>query len=221
MAKPKTPIYLLPDVPPSPPPSLLPRWAVAVIGSTLVLTIVGLVAMIVHLRYSGRHAEGGPEADAREPDRRPDTADRNGKPSGEADPGGSARKRPRPTEPVLTLVGGLMTAHLYQSYLNIGLIADGVAKDVYKVEEGKELLETVTRMMDTVERQLAQLPEAELQPEERRHLEKARRVLSLLRSQGKELKAYWDTGEEEYIKRFQKIRKDVQQELDRLTSEPD
>jgi hypothetical protein len=201
MAKPKTPIYLLPDAAPSPPPSLLPRWAVAVVGATLALTLVALVAMIVLLKTPDRRAEAG---------------DKNGK------NGGEEAKPARPTtEPVLTLVGGLMTAHLYQSYLNIGLIADGVAKDVYKVEEGKELLETVTRMMDTVERQLAQLPEAELQSEERRHLEKARRVLSLLRSQGKELKAYWDTGEEEYIKRFQKIRKDVQQELDRLSSEPD
>src|SRR5262249_9224442 len=110
-------------------------------------------------------------------------------------------------------------AHLYQTYLNVGLIADAVAKEVYKVEDGKELLETVTKMMDTVERQLAQLSEAELQLDERKHLEKARRLLSLLRSQVKELKAYWDTGEEGYVQKFQKVRKDVQQELEKLLSD--
>ena len=110
------------------------------------------------------------------------------------------KKAGRPTEPVLSLVGGLMSSHLYQTYLNIGLIADGVAKDVYKVEDGKDLLDALTRITDTIERQIAQLPEGELQAEERAQLEKTRRMLSLLRSQAKELKAYWDSGDEDYLK---------------------
>jgi hypothetical protein len=214
------PVLKLPDLAPAPPPSAWRRWTVPVIGATLLLAVAALTTEVILLKNPGTHSGAAPEpADRPKPPEPGPRADRAPPPNPTPPADADGKKPVRPPDAVLSLVGGLTTAHLYQSYLNIGLTADAVARDVYKIEEGKELLDGVSRMMDVVERQLAQLPESELQPEERRHLDKVRRLLSLLRSAVKELKSFWDTGDEDYVRRFQKLRKDVQQELDKLLAE--
>jgi hypothetical protein len=228
-----------PDSPAVPRP-ILRRWAVPLIGVTLLAVIGLLVLEVVLLKKAGRRS-GEDVAKSEKEDRtdKPATPPRKDTTAKGPDevairpavahfdpppftpkpppmPPSDPKKVGRPSEPVLTLVGGLTSAHLYQSYLNVGLLADSVAKGVYKPEEGKELLDTVGKVIDTVERQLALLPEDELQPEEKKRLDKVRSVLSLLRSEMKELKSYWDTGEEEYVTKFQKIHKSVWTELEKM-----
>jgi hypothetical protein len=213
------------------PPLTRRRWLLPLLATvTVLLVVAGLVAEIVLLRNAGRRNEPESNGDRRadavsSPDSRPLTdappsePDRTPPKDRRTKPVESEKKPARLSESAMTLVGGLTTAHLYQTHLNIGLIADAVAKEVYKVDDGKDMLDTLMRITDTIERQLAQLPESEWQPEEQMYLAKVQRVLSLLRSQVKELKAYWETGEKEYVERFQKVRKDVQKELDMLFGE--
>src|SRR5437588_316474 len=94
---------------------------------------------------------------------------------------------PQPAPPrgrsLLPLLGGLTAAHLYHTYLNLGLLADAVEKEVYTTAQGKKLLDEINGLVDTVERQLAQLPPAVLKPEERKALERVRTITAQLRTQ--------------------------------------
>src|SRR5262245_10247575 len=51
----------------------------------------------------------------------------------------------------LGLIGGLQ---LYQSYLNIGMLADGMAEGLYQSNEAFELLGSVVAPLEQVEKQL-------------------------------------------------------------------
>jgi hypothetical protein len=214
------------------------RWALPLISGTAIAVVGLLGALIVVLRNDSRRpiaerpAVERPAAERPVPERpaqesekpAPLPAEKVVAPKEEITvrptmPPPEQKPVARPPESVLTLVGGLTTAHLYQSYLNVGLLADSVAKGVYKPEQGKELLDTVTKVIDTVERQLAQLPDADLTVGEKVRLAKVRSIVSLLRSEIKELQAYWLSGDEEFVRKFQKIHKDVWSELEKLLAE--
>ncbi|MBL8800163.1 MAG: hypothetical protein JNM56_40145 [Planctomycetia bacterium] len=92
----------------------------------------------------------------------------------------------------LEVVGGLTAGHLYQSYLNIGMLADAVENEVYTDGEAKKLLATVTSLMDTVDVQLTRLNEAIEDAEDRKRLGQVRELTALLRAQARELRGYWD-----------------------------
>jgi len=106
----------------------------------------------------------------------------------------------------LELVGTLTTAHLYQSYLYLGLLADGAEKGMYPAEEAAKLLDTVTSLLATVDRQLSKLAEMNLASEDKRKLERIKHITNVLRTEAKELRAYWTTGEQEHSKNFHKAR---------------
>ena len=212
--------------PPAVPLPSRSKWTLLLIGLTLVAVIGAIVLQIVLMKNASRkndedkdRAEKSPlPPPVKKPEEitvRPEVAPGDPKtlpPMLKAEP----RKVGRPSVAVQTLIGGLTASHLYQSHLNIGLIADGVGKKVYTAEQGKELLDKICQLMDTVERQLNQLPEEEFQPDEKKWLEKIRSVVSQLRSDCKELKSYWDSGEEADFLRFQKIHKNVSLEVEKL-----
>ncbi len=77
-----------------------------------------------------------------------------------------------PDDRLLSALGGLSAAHLYQTYLNIGMLADGVEGEVYTAEEGLKLLDTVTAMIATVDAQLARLRSANLKAEDQQALDR-------------------------------------------------
>jgi len=107
----------------------------------------------------------------------------------------SKPEAPAPRERALEALGGLTVAHLYQSYLNIGLLADATENDVYPEADAKKLLASVTEQMATVDQQLANLAEAKLEAEDQQHLARVRQLTALLRTQAQELDAYWGTSE--------------------------
>jgi hypothetical protein len=104
-------------------------------------------------------------------------------------------------------LGGLTGSHLYQSHLNIGLIADAVEKDLYTLEKGRELLDDIAGLLNAVGKKLKRLPPETLPAEEHEYLEGALAVEKLLRAQIDELRKYWDTDEKARAERFQKTRK--------------
>jgi hypothetical protein len=122
------------------------------------------------------------------------------------------RVRPLPAPPqemLLEALGGLTAAHLYQTYLNIGLLADGVEGEIYTPADARKLLATVIGLMDTVDKQLARLPEESLKAEERKALLRIRSLSVLLRTQIKEVRTYWETNDKEHAKRFHKAREEA------------
>jgi hypothetical protein len=121
-------------------------------------------------------------------------------------PGPTAPARsPAPGEAPPETLDSLVGVHLYQSYLNIGVLADATEGDVYTPAEANKLLDRVTALMDNVDRQLTRLEEAG-KIRDSKSLERGRRLAALLRAQAKELRQYWATDGEEHAKRYHNAR---------------
>lgn len=118
-------------------------------------------------------------------------------------------------ERALEVVGGLTAGHLFQSYLNLGMLADSVENKVYTKEEGKKLLGTVLALMNTVDQQLARLAGSVQDMDDQKRIARVRQLTALLRAQAKELQAYWETPDaakearKEHETKFHKAREEA------------
>jgi hypothetical protein len=118
---------------------------------------------------------------------------------------------------LLETVGALTTAHCYQTYLNIGLIADGKAKGSYTEKDAAKVLDSVLSTLNSVDRKLAALSKIDLDKQDRESLEQIRDLADLLRQQGKELEAFWDSGKDQDAARYENARKDSWAAIGKLT----
>jgi hypothetical protein len=107
----------------------------------------------------------------------------------------------------LETLGGLSAANLYQSYLSIGLLADGVENKSITVEAATSTLKIVTSCLGLVDRKLAKLDKAALEPDDQDSIEEIQAVAELLRLQSQAALAYWATGKAEQGADFEKTRK--------------
>ncbi|MBI1832332.1 MAG: hypothetical protein HYR84_12890 [Planctomycetes bacterium] len=113
----------------------------------------------------------------------------------------------------LEALGGLSATHLYQSHLNIGLLADAVESETYSVEDGENNLKSVVELMKMVDGQLAKVSKSGLEPEDQESVRQIQTVNALLRLQVDSLRAYWATGEAEDAQEYHKARKAAWQGL--------
>jgi hypothetical protein len=111
-----------------------------------------------------------------------------------------------PNERMLETLGGLSAAHLYQSYLNIGLLADAVDNKTYTQAQALEMLTTVVGLMDTVDKQLDRLARNDLSADDKRDVERIRSLSALLRVQVVALRLYWSTGSAQQAVRYHEAR---------------
>jgi len=118
---------------------------------------------------------------------------------------------------LLETVGALTAAHCYQTYLNIGLIADGKAKGTYSKQDAYQVLDSILSLQSSIERNLSRLAKLDLDKRDLESLEQMRDLSALLRQQGKDLKAFWDSGKEEDAARYDDTRKDSWAAIGRLT----
>jgi hypothetical protein len=118
---------------------------------------------------------------------------------------------------LLETVGALTSAHCYQTYLNIGLIADGKVKGAYSVKDATQVLDSVLSLQSSIDRNLSALGKLDLDKRDLESLDQMRDLSTLLRQQGKELKAFWDGGKEEDAARYDNSRKDSWAAIGRLT----
>jgi hypothetical protein len=118
---------------------------------------------------------------------------------------------------LLEAVGALTAANCYQTYLNIGFIADGKAKGAYIDRDANKVLDSVLSLLNSVERNLAALGKMDLDKQDRESLEQMRDLSALLRVQGKELQAYWDSGKDEDAAKYDNTRKDSWAAIGKLT----
>jgi hypothetical protein len=131
----------------------------------------------------------------------------------------AARQPPKVAgQALLESVGVLTAAHCYQSYLNIGLLADGRAKGIYTKKEASQLLDSVLSVLDSIDRRLAVLGKIDLGKEDHDSLEQMRDLSDLLRRQGKQLETFWDSGKDEDAAKYEDDRKDSWAAISRLTS---
>ncbi len=129
---------------------------------------------------------------------------------------GDAAKGAEERRQLLETLGALTSAHCYQTYLNIGLIADGRAKGTYTEKDAYKVLDSVLALLNSVDRKLATLDKIDLDKEDRASLEQMRLLSALLRKQAKELQTYWDTGRDEDAAQYESVRKDSWAALSKL-----
>lgn len=200
------------SLPYSPPPAPVRRrrrcWPVVLLLVTGVIAGACIIVGVSHFGNRGKVTRSVTE--------RQITSD---KPADNIIPVSSAATQPAPphvqpnavtthasNDRLLGALGGLSAAHLYQTYLNIGMLADGVEGDIYSAEEGQKLLDTVIAMMETADNQLISVHGSNLKPEDQQALEHTRHLAALLQVQARELRSYWQTGEKDHATKFQKTR---------------
>jgi hypothetical protein len=119
---------------------------------------------------------------------------------------------PTPRERALEAIGGLSAAHLYQSYLNIGMLADAAENEVYSTDDAKKLLSTIVDWMENVDQQFQRLGTTTLEEADQKRVGQVRELTAVLRTEAKELRAYWDTpdsdmdGKKDHEMKFHKSR---------------
>ena len=132
-----------------------------------------------------------------------------------------ATEKPAPTvdiaHPVLTETVGLLAGiQLYQTYLNIGLIADAKAEGVYELADVQQILGTVLGPLEKVEKQLEKVSKLKLSKDDVEAVTRLRKIARMLREQGSELQAFWETGKNEHGNKYESIRQSAWKELSGL-----
>jgi hypothetical protein len=142
-----------------------------------------------------------------------------GQPNPKSLPPVAEEKLPTPQEEKAVLsetIGLLATMQLYQTYLNIGLLADGKAEGVYSAETVSELLGSIIHPLDQVEQQLTKVSQLRLTKEDQETVKVFIKIVQLLRQQGKALVNFWNTGKEEDAKLYETSRTAAWRELSGL-----
>jgi hypothetical protein len=125
-------------------------------------------------------------------------------PKASAEAGNAAERRL-----LLETVGALIAAHCWQTYFNIGLLADGRAKGIYNDKDANKVLDSILSIIGTVDRKLTALDKLALDKEDLTSLAQMRELSVLLRRQAEDLQSLWDNGREEDAARYESSRKDA------------
>jgi hypothetical protein len=201
------------------------RWTVA--GSALLLAVV-LIPWLARTGNGGAAkaetpAPGavvdalgatGPSGKAEAGPDRPRPARESERPGAKAAQGKAARAAADRSS--LQIIGSLTAAHYFQTYLNIGFLADGKDRGTYAAKDARQLLLTVLSVLDSVDRQLETLGKQGLDRDDRDSLEQMRAISALLRQEGKELQDYWDSRRVEDADRYESLRKHSYAAITRL-----
>jgi hypothetical protein len=118
-----------------------------------------------------------------------------------------------PSARLLESIGSLCAVQLYQSYLNVGLLADAVEHETYAKPEAAQILGTIVTLSQSVDGQLKKLTAEELERDDIESLERVRKASELVRNQATHLQAFWETGEKQHIESYRTSRAQCWQEL--------
>jgi hypothetical protein len=125
-------------------------------------------------------------------------------PKASAEAGNAAERRQ-----LLETVGTLIAAHCWQTYFNIGLLADGRAKGVYNDKDATKVLDSILSIIGTVDQKLTTLDKLALEKQDLTSLAQMRELSVFLRRQANDLQSLWDNGREEDAARYESSRKDA------------
>jgi len=121
-----------------------------------------------------------------------------------------------PTDPRAQLtetVGLLSGLYLYQTYLNVGLLADGKAERLYDEKAARAVLKSVLTPLDAVHNQLSRIGAMAETAADRDAAARLLHVVGLLRRQGQELVTFWDTGRAADGARYEATRQEAWRQL--------
>ncbi len=121
-----------------------------------------------------------------------------------------------PQAQLLETVGLLSGLYLYQSYLNIGLLADGKAEKTYDEKAARAVLTTILTPLQTADEHLEKVAKLTRTPADRDAVDKLRTVITLLRQQGRDLMAFWDSGKPEDGAKYEATRKEAWRQINLL-----
>jgi hypothetical protein len=116
----------------------------------------------------------------------------------------------------LEALGGLSVTHLYQSHLNIGLLADGVESETYSIEEADRNLQSVVELMKHVDAQHAKLVKTGLDREDQDSIREIQAVSAMLRLQVDSLRGYWSSDDAAQANQYHAARKATWQGLTKV-----
>jgi hypothetical protein len=111
-----------------------------------------------------------------------------------------------PKAQLLEALGSLSASHLYQSYLNIGMLGDAVEKGGCSLAQANDMLATVVDLMQAVDQQLDKVASAGLSDEDAADVEQIQQLSVLLKMQVASLRVYWLTHDSQDAKRYQEAR---------------
>jgi hypothetical protein len=121
-------------------------------------------------------------------------------------PPGVART-PEASAVPLEAAGALAAAHLYQTYLNIGLLADARAEGMYDTATAQEVLSAVLSLGSRVDQQLDGIARGSLSREDRDVLAEVRKQSASLREAAQALRQFWKSGRKEDGAKYEALRK--------------
>jgi hypothetical protein len=112
-----------------------------------------------------------------------------------------------PKERMVETLGVLCHSHLYQSYLNINLIAELVEKEVWDEDEANDMLNLVIDKLGTVDKRLDNQAQLDLSEEDKDVVEGIRLISARLKTEVAALRAYWLEPDRERADRFNATRR--------------
>jgi len=113
-------------------------------------------------------------------------------------------------------VGLFASLQLYNTYLNIGILADAMAAELYPPGDVNQLLGSVVVPLERVEKQLDKISLLKLSKEDLEAVARMKEVAGLLRLQGKELDLFWGKGQSQNGKNYEAARQAAWKELNLL-----
>jgi hypothetical protein len=181
------------------------RWTSSILAILLAVAVIALLARRGNVSAGKEEAPKSTPVSAAQAEATPATSARpapeNPKPAE-----GASTSAATPDPSSLQTIGTLTAAHYFQTYLNIGFIADGKGKGTYTNEDARKVLRSVLSVVDSVDRQLEAFGKRTLDKEDRDSLEQMRAISALLRQQARELQAYWDSGHDQDAARYESLR---------------
>lgn len=113
-------------------------------------------------------------------------------------------------------VGLLSGLYVYQSYLNIGLLADGKAANTYDERAARQVLASVVTPFDSVDKQLEKIGNTARTTGDREAAGRVRAAVALLKRLGAELTAFWDSQRPEDGARYEATRQEAWKQISAL-----
>jgi len=117
---------------------------------------------------------------------------------------------------LMEAVGVLAGFQLYQTYLNIGFLADGKTEGVYKDSDVKQLLASIMKPLGKVDQQLEKVGKLAQTRADREAAAKLRKIAILLREQGKALETFWTSDKPADGMKYESTRKQAWTEISAL-----
>jgi hypothetical protein len=187
------------------------RWTISIAVVVLIVTFIALLSRKSQVGSAGEEASRSSQASQALPDVAASTrtvAAELPSPAGAPDAGS------------LQTVGALAAAHYFQTYLNIGFIADGKDKGTYTDDDARKILRSVLSVVDSVDRQLASVEARNLHKEDRDSLQQMQAISAMLRQQGVDLQRYWDSCQEHDAARYEDLRRTSYAAISKLLAIP-